>query len=151
MQNTVAGAVEQFESITLQIEPSFELSDAEMAYFRRIVTSKEGATWCSNHAAIATQLAQTMAQIDLANQSISKDGLILESGKTNPSLAAKVSLTNIVVASNRLLGLSSSQKGLSTPDQRRRNQNENMLRTQLTGLDSLLIPTRDTRFDDDLI
>jgi len=150
MQNTVAGALESYESIKLKIEPAFKLTDIEMVYFNRIVSSREGLTWDNNHTALATQLAQTMHQVDQANEVIRTGGIIVD-GKQNPAIAAKTSLTNIVVGLNRLLGLSSSQKGLSTADQKRRNQNESKLRTQLTGLDSLLVPTRDTRFDDDLI
>jgi hypothetical protein len=150
MQNSVAGALESYESIKLKIEPAFKLTDIEQVYFNRIVSSREGLTWDNNHIALGSQLAQTMVQVDQANRQISEQGLTLD-GKANPAIQIKVALTNIVVGLNRLLGLSSSQKGLSTADQRRRNQNENKLRTQLTGLDSLLIPTRDTRFDDDLI
>jgi hypothetical protein len=141
MQNTVAGAVEQFESIRRDIEPAFTLTEPQMAYFRRVITSREGNSWCSNHAAIATQLAVAMQQVDEAN--IALEAGIIVDGKTNPALAAKVALTNVIVSLNRVLGLSASQMGKSGQHQRQRNQNEVALRSSFANrseLDYELIP-----------
>ena len=52
-----------------------------------------------------------MAQLDEANQALAA-GLIID-GKANPAVQIKVSLSNVLVNLNRLLGLSLSQKGLS--------------------------------------
>jgi len=63
-----------------------------------------------------------MQQLDEANQALAT-GLIINS-KANPALAVKVSLSNVIVNLNRLLGLSASQKGVSGTTQAKRNQNE---------------------------
>jgi hypothetical protein len=103
-------------------QPAYALTKPEQQYFSRIVESRERGAWCPNHLALASELARTMQQLDEANQALAT-GLIINS-KANPALAVKVSLSNVVVTLNRLLGLSASQKGVSGTTQAKRNQNE---------------------------
>ena len=103
-------------------QPAYVLTAPEQQYFSRIVESREHGSWCPNHLALASELARTMQQLDEANQALAT-GLIINS-KANPALAVKVSLSNVIVNLNRLLGLSASQKGVSVTTQAKRNQNE---------------------------
>jgi phage terminase small subunit len=52
-----------------------------------------------------------MKQLDEANLAIN-GGLVIN-GRANPAVQIKVSLSNVIVNLNRLLGLSASQKGSS--------------------------------------
>jgi len=92
-------------------QPAYKLTAPEQQYFSRIVESRDHGSWCPNHLALASELARSMAQLDEANQALAA-GLIID-GKANPAVQIKVSLSNVIVGLNRLLGLSASQKGLS--------------------------------------
>jgi phage terminase small subunit len=92
-------------------QPAYLLNAPEQQYFSRIVESREHGSWCPNHLALASELARTMRQLDEANLAIN-GGLVIN-GRANPAVQIKVSLSNVIVGLNRLLGLSASQKGLS--------------------------------------
>jgi hypothetical protein len=92
-------------------QPAYKLTAPEQQYFSRIVESRQYGAWCPNHLALASELARTMQQLDEANLAIS-GGLVIN-GRANPALQIKVSLSNVIVGFNRLLGLSAGQKGLS--------------------------------------
>jgi phage terminase small subunit len=100
-------------------QPAYVLTAPEQQYFSRIVESREHGSWCPNHLALASELARTMKQLDEANLAIN-GGLVIN-GRANPAVQIKVSLSNVIVGLNRLLGLSSSQKGLSVATKSRQD------------------------------
>jgi len=100
-------------------QPAYVLTAPEQQYFSRIVGSRERGSWCPNHLALASELSRSMQQLDEANQALAA-GLIID-GKANPAVQIKVSLSNVIVGLNRLLGLSWSQKGLSVATKSRQD------------------------------
>jgi phage terminase small subunit len=124
--DTAAGAVERMASLQTKIEPPITLNDRELTYFDAIVKDREASAWSAQHLIFAANQAKTMVQIDDANADIAERGMSITSEKgwnaPNPMVSVKMQLTNSLLAQMKALGMSASQKGLSTPEQKKRNE-----------------------------
>jgi len=123
-KSSITGELATFQAIKKELIPSIKLTPAQNAYFVRIVQGREAETWTGHDLAVASQLSVCMAQLDAANAAIDTAGVILPSGKLNPAVNGKATLTAAVVSLTRILGLSASQKGLGRAGQKARNQRE---------------------------
>jgi hypothetical protein len=125
-KTSVAGALETVKSIKKTLESPIPLTGNETKYFDAIVRAREASSWDTLHLILAGQLAQSLAQLDLANSDIADRGLMVENPRgtpiVNPSVSAKTSLAGSVMQLSRTLGLSASQKGLSGKPQAARNE-----------------------------
>jgi phage terminase small subunit len=123
---TVTSQVERFRSLKNELKPPIDLNDAELGYFKMIVPAREACSWTEHDLLIAANLAITLVQLDKANLEIAKGGLMVTNNRgtpvCNPAITAKLSLMTTVLAVNRHLGLSASQRGLSDAEQRVRNE-----------------------------
>lgn len=148
-KSSISGELATFQAIRKELHPAFELTPEQNGYFVRIVQGREADTWTGHDLAVASELAVTMCHLDGANAAIEKDGIILPSGKQNPAISAKATLTGAVVSLTRILGLSASQKGLGRAEQKARNKKELKTRAifERTGGDGLIAGLD----DDDLI
>jgi hypothetical protein len=124
--SSVQGAIDTARAIaTTKLEPTRKLDKAEQAIFTRLVRSRETATWSENDLEIATGLAEVMALCNdyTARLKLAGPTAINERGITvaNPLLVARDNAFRSVVQLQRLLGLSASQKGVSSVQQSKRN------------------------------
>ena len=140
-KSSIKGELATFQAIKKELHPAFALTPEQNAYFVRIVQGREFETWTGHDLAVASELAVTISQLDRANAAIDSAGIILPSGKQNPAISAKATLTGAVVSLTRILGLSASQKGLGRAEQKVRNQREIKTRriSEQTGGDGLIL------------
>ncbi len=152
-KSTIAEQIKTAQAISRDVFPVRELNVEENGYFTRLVQSREVESWSSHDLALATQLAVIMRQSDQADEEIQKHGFVLTDGRKNPAVGAKHSCVSSIVQLTRLLGLSASQKGFGTQQQRQRNLTEQRMRQTFGsfGEGSDLIPTRRSLEHDDLI
>ena len=131
-KNTIAGQIETTKKILKGVEPAYPLDEMQLHYFNRVVKSRETESWDENHILLATNLAVTYVQVDLANADIAERGLMTKSDRgtpvVNPAITAKSSLMATVLQLNKALGLSASQMGVAGKDQEARNKAERTAR-----------------------
>jgi phage terminase small subunit len=151
--NTTAGAVDMFRSAQFSIAPPAMLTrDIEKMYFGQITRSREVSTFSEIDVTSAALLAVTLAQLSDANEVLARDGLTTTNDRgtpvISPYLSAKSQLATQVLSLQRSLGLSASQRGAASSEQRQRNAREIETRSVLekTKRNSLL-----AGFDDDLL
>jgi phage terminase small subunit len=151
--NTTAGAVDMFKSAQFSIAPPSMLTrDIEKMYFGQITRSREAATWSELDITNAALLSITLAQLQDSNESIARDGITTKNDRGTPVISpwvsAKSQLAAQVLSLQRSLGLSASQRGAASGEQRQRNSREIETRAVLeaTSKNSLL-----AGFDDDLL
>ena len=134
-KNTIAGQIETTKKILEGVTPAYPLDELQQHYFDRVVKSRETESWDENHILLATNLAVTYAQVDLANADIAERGLMTKSDRgtpvVNPAITAKSSLMATVLQLNKALGLSASQLGVSGKDQDSRNKADRTARAIL--------------------
>lgn len=134
-KNTIAGQIETTKKILEGVEPAYPLDELQKHYFGRVVKSRETESWDENHILLATNLAVTYAQVDLANADIAERGLMTKSDRgtpvVNPAITAKSSLMATVLQLNKALGLSASQIGVAGKDQESRNKADRAARSVL--------------------
>ena len=150
-KSTIAEQIKTAQAISREVFPVRELNAEENGYFTRLIQSREVETWSSHDLALATQLAVIMRQSDQADEEIQKHGFVLTDGRKNPAVSAKHSCVSSIVQLTRLLGLSASQKGFGTQQQRQRSLTEQHMRHTFGnfGEANNLIPTgRSLELDD---
>ena len=134
-KNTIAGQIETTKKILEGVEAAYPLDELQQHYFDRVVKSRETESWDENHILLATNLAVTYAQVDMANADIAERGLMTKSDRgtpvVNPAITAKSSLMATVLQLNKALGLSASQLGVSGKDQDSRNKADRTARAIL--------------------
>jgi len=123
---TVTSQVERFRSLKNELKPPIALDDDAKRYFKMLVEGREACSWTEHDLLIVSQLSITLCQVDEANVEIAKSGFMVTNNRgtpvCNPAITAKLSLMTTVLAMNRHLGLSASQRGLSDGEQRVRNE-----------------------------
>lgn len=141
--NTAAGQIETTKKILKKTEPAYKLEPLAQTYFERVVRSRETESWDENHILLATNLAVTYAQVDIANDDIKARGLMVKSDKgtpvVNPAVTAKSNLMASVLQLNKALGLSASQIGASGKNQDARNKAERQVRETIEAITDDLI------------
>lgn len=134
-KNTIEGQIATTKKILEGVMPAYPLDELQSHYFDRVVKSRETESWDENHILLATNLAVTYAQVDLANADIAERGLMTKSDRgtpvVNPAITAKSSLMATVLQLNKALGLSASQLGVSGKDQESRNKADRAARSVL--------------------
>lgn len=141
--NSVAGQVELTKSLLKRTSPAYPLNPHQESYFNRILRSREIESWDDNHILLATNLAVTYVQVDIANNEISAKGLMVKSDKgtpvVNPAVTAKSNLMASVLQLNKALGLSASQMGTSGKNQDARNKADRDARDVIEAVSDDLI------------
>lgn len=134
-KNTIEGQIATTKKILEGVMPAYPLDELQSHYFDRVVKSRETESWDENHILLATNLAVTYAQVDLANADIAERGLMTKSDRgtpvVNPAITAKSSLMATVLQLNKALGLSASQLGVAGKDQDSRNKADRAARSIL--------------------
>jgi P27 family predicted phage terminase small subunit len=143
VKSSIAGQIETTKKLMQKIEPAYPLNDEQTNYFTRIVRSREIESWDDNHILLATNLAVTYVQVDIANDDIASRGLMTKSDRgtpvVNPAVTAKSNLMASVLQLNKALGLSASQKGISGQEQTSRNKAERQARDVIEAVTDDLI------------
>ncbi len=124
-KNSVAGRLETFQSAQQVLVSPTPLSEREMVFFESITQSRELSTWSKVDLYNAAALAKVQRRIEELNHQLDQDGytLINERGTqiSNPVFSSLTQLMNQSAVLNRILGVSSSQRGLSAEPQKKRN------------------------------
>lgn len=151
--NTTQGAIERFGAAQISIAPPSMLTrEIEKMYFGQITRSREASIWSELDIVNASLLAVTLAQLQDSNDAIARDGITTKNDRGTPVISpwvsAKSQLASQVLSLQRSLGLSASQRGAASGEQRQRNVREIETRGILekTKRNSLL-----AGFDDDLL
>jgi phage terminase small subunit len=151
--NTTAGAIEMFSSAqAVIVSPTILTRESERMYFGQVTRSRETGTWSELDITNAALLSITLAQLQDANDAIARDGITTKNDRGTPVISpwvsAKSQLASQVLSLQRSLGLSASQRGAASGEQRQRNGREIETRSVLekTKRNSLL-----AGFDDDLL
>jgi len=109
-----------------QIEPTADLSPRDLTHFKAIVSSRETASWSDNDRFIATELAKNYRRLEELGATLDSEGYTVTNPRgtavAHPIFAATCQLMSSIQASNRTLGLSASQRGLSGKNQAKRNE-----------------------------
>jgi phage terminase small subunit len=123
--STAAGALETFRHVAAKLQSPIQLDPDEQINFDRVISCRETASWDSNHLLLASHLAITYCQLDEANLSIAKDGLMVRNDRgtkvVNPAITAKSSLSATILQLNRVLGLTATSQGVAGAPQAKRN------------------------------
>jgi hypothetical protein len=126
LKNSIAGALETFQSANNILVPPLQLSDREMIFFESITQSRELSTWSKVDLYNAATLAKVQRRIEEMNDRLDAEGctLINERGTqiSNPVFSSLTQLMSQSAMLNRLLGVSSSQRGLAAAPQKKRNE-----------------------------
>ena len=142
-KNTIEGQIATTKSIMQKVSPAYTLDALQTNYFERVVRSREVESWDENHILLATNLAVTYVQVDIANDDIASRGLMTKSDRgtpvVNPAVTAKSNLMASVLQLNKALGLSASQKGISGQEQTSRNKAERQARDVIEAVTDDLI------------
>ena len=108
------------------LQPKMQLTARELTFFKMIVNSRETATWSDNDLFIATTLAQTYGRIETLSETLAREGFTQVNDKgtqiSHPIFAALTQSQSQVQAINRTLGLSASQRALTSSAQKNRNE-----------------------------
>jgi phage terminase small subunit len=108
-----------------RLEPTSALDAVEREHFDGIVATRETATWSRHDRALATTLAKIMGHIDKIESAMRVEGYTQtgRSGeRTHPLVTALMQTTQAMQALTRTLGLSASQRALTSDRQRGRNE-----------------------------
>lgn len=142
-KTSIQGQVDQLNWLQKIIESPITLTDRERFYFDSIVQDREAQSWSIQHLIFAANLAKTLVQLDEANADIAIKGMQTLTDKgwpaPNPMVGVKTQLTNSVINQMKALGMTASQKGLSTPEQKTRNKSDAQVRASLSEIDDDLI------------
>ena len=107
------------------LQPKMQLTARELTLFKYIVNARETATWSDNDLFIASTLAKTYRRIEELGEALDRDGFTQVNDKgtqiSNPIFAALTQAQAQVQAINRTLGLSASQRALTSSAQKNRN------------------------------
>ncbi len=112
--DTVAGAVEAFESATTLIKPPehVALRDKDMPFWRAIVSARDVASWTEADLAHAATLARTQADIEELHARIDEEGWTLTNARGtvvgNPIVGMLESLTRRAIALSRFVQVHSN-------------------------------------------
>ncbi len=126
LKNSVAGALETFQSVNDVLVSPLNLSEREMVFFESITQSRELSTWSKVDLYNAATLAKVQRRIEEMNNQLDLEGctLVNERGTqiSNPAFSSLTQLMSQSAMLNRLLGISSSQRGLAAAPQKKRNE-----------------------------
>jgi phage terminase small subunit len=108
-----------------RLEPTSALDEVDRAHFDGIVATRETATWSRHDRALATSLAKIMGHVEKIEAEMRVEGYT-QSGRsgerTHPLVTALMQTTNAMQSLTRTLGLSASQRALTSDRQRGRNE-----------------------------
>ena len=125
LKNSVAGALETFQSAQDVLVSPLKLNDREAEFFDSITGSREVSTWTPSDLYNAAALSKVRRRIEEINNELDLEGvtLINERGTpiSNPAFAALTQLMSQMAMLTSLLGLSSAARGLGDAPQQKRN------------------------------
>ena len=142
--STVTNSVHLMSDIATGIEPNESLSAEERKYFDLIVASREISSFSQMDITLAANLAKMQVQFNAASAYVGEHGRteINQRGTrvVNAELAAMLQLAGTIRAASAVLGLTASQKGLTTGSQRQRNEQAQQAHKVIarSSMDSLL-------------
>ena len=130
--NTVAGQLKGMKAASASLEPTLPLTERERYFFDIITADRETESWSKHHLTIACQLAVNYAQLEIVNETLAREGLMTVSERgtpvQHPGLTSKASLSSSTLQFVKSLGLSASQKGLASSEQKKRNDADSKAR-----------------------
>jgi hypothetical protein len=125
LKNSVEGALDTFRTTKDVIVSPLKLNDRESEFFEMITQSREISTWSPSDLYNAAALAKVRRRIEEINNELDLDGVTLVNERgtpiANPAFSALTQLMSQMAMLTRLLGLSSSQRGLAAEPQKKRN------------------------------
>jgi hypothetical protein len=108
------------------LQPKMQLTARELTFFKMIVNSRETATWSDNDLFIASTLAKTYRRIEELGEILDREGFTQVNDRgtqiSNPIFAALTQSQAQLQSANRTLGLSASQRALTSSAQKNRNE-----------------------------
>jgi P27 family predicted phage terminase small subunit len=132
MISTAEGTHRAMQMASANLQPEMKLTARETELFNLIATSRETDTWSGNDRMIASQLAKTYRRIEELNRMLDEEGYtqVNERGTqiANPKFAALTQLQSQVQSATRTLGLSASQRALTSSKQKSRNDADSRAR-----------------------
>ena len=124
-KNSVAGALDTFKTVKDVLVSPLELTQREALFFDMITQSREISTWSKSDLFNAASLAKVQRRIEELNDRLDAEGITLVNDRgtqiANPVFSAMTQLMSQAATLNRILGLSSSQRGVSGEPQKVRN------------------------------
>lgn len=142
--STASNSVLLMSDIAKGIEPNESLSADERKYFDLIIASRETSSFSAMDVTLAANLAKMQVQFNAASAFVAGNGRteINQRGTrvVNAELTAMLQLAGTIRAAAAVLGLTASQKGLTTGSQRQRNEQAQQAHKVIarTSMDSLL-------------
>lgn len=131
-KSTIAGQIDQFQTVAMALKPKIELSERELTLFDHIVSSREVATWDDNHLWLAGQLAVIYRRIEAINIQLNSEGVVQVNERgtqiANPLFAALTQLYSAAQSLNRSLGLAGNSRGFGDAAQKSRNMADSQAR-----------------------
>jgi hypothetical protein len=125
LKNSVAGALETFQSARDVLVSPLALSEREAEFFDMITQSREISTWSPSDLYNAAALAKVRRRIEELNEDLDDQGYTLRNERgtqiANPIFMALTQLMSQMGSLTRLLGLSSAARGLGDAPQQKRN------------------------------
>lgn len=125
VKSSIAGTLATFESAKQVLVSPLDLSEREQCLFEDITGSREVSTWTKSDLFNAASLAKCRRRVEELNLVLDDQGYTLTNPRgtpiSNPIFSSLTQLMSQMAMLNRLLGLSSSARGLNEESQQKRN------------------------------
>ena len=141
-KSTATNQAKTFEDATKTHPPPVKLDQDELRVFHALVASKEWDTWSDNDLLIAADIAKIQVEMDQLKTQYRAEGhkIVQPNGNeaVNPTFVVWEKLAAKRLQLTRALGLSASQRGQTSSDQKGRNKQQVQKKHKLASVSPLL-------------